>query len=83
MPTNVTRSDAAQSSPSFAEQMVAKLQGEVFAGSGGVRSTTVDGVSVETNRSEMLRELRYWQKVVAREKNTQPLSLNVDLSDGP
>ena len=63
--------------------MVAKLQGEVLAGSGGVRSTTVDGVSVETNRSEMLRELRYWQKVVAREKNTQPLSLNVDLSDGP
>ena len=72
MPTNVTRSDAAQSSPSFAEQMVAKLQGEVLAGSGGVRSTTVDGVSVETNRSEMLRE-----------NNTQPLSLNVDLSDGP
>tara|TARA_Y100000361_G_C11090108_1_gene305964 strand:+ start:670 stop:930 length:261 start_codon:yes stop_codon:yes gene_type:complete len=80
MPTNITRSDATSSTPTFAEQMVAKLQAEILAGSGGVVQTTVDGVTVQVSRSQMLKELTRWEKEVARANGTRPLSPQIQLN---
>lgn len=81
MPTNITRKDATASTPTFAEQMVTKLQAEILAGSGGVQSTSVDGTTVNISRPQLLKELTHWQKVVAREKGTRPTALTIDLSN--
>jgi len=81
MPTNITRTDATASTPTFAEQMVTKLQADLIAGTGGVTSTSIDGTSVTMSRPQMLRELTHWQKVVARENGTRPTALTIDLSN--
>jgi|TARA_Y100000401_G_C8284495_1_gene205319 hypothetical protein len=80
MPTNITRADATSSVPTLAEQMVAKLQAEILAGSGGVVQTTVDGVTVQVSRSQMLKELTFWEKKVARASGTRPLSPQIQLN---
>jgi len=79
MATNYTRTDATSATPTHAEQMVAKLQAEILAGAGGVASTSVDGTSVSINRAQLLEELKYWQKVVARAKGTRPISAGAKL----
>jgi hypothetical protein len=81
MPTNITRKDATASTPTFAEQMVTKLQAEILAGSGGVRSTSIDGMTINVSRRDLLKELTHWQKVVARQKGTRPTALTIDLSN--
>lgn len=80
MPTNITRTDATSSTLTFAEQMVAKLQAEILAGSSGVVQTTIDGTTVQVSRNQMLKELTRWQKEVARANGTQPLAPIIDLN---
>tara|TARA_R100001594_G_scaffold11741_1_gene26261 strand:- start:19767 stop:20024 length:258 start_codon:yes stop_codon:yes gene_type:complete len=80
MPTNITRTDATSSTLTFAEQMVAKLQAEILAGSSGVVQTTIDGTTVQVSRNQMLKELTRWQKEVARANGTQPLASTIDLN---
>ena len=80
MPTNITRTDATSSTLTFAEQMVAKLQAEILAGSSGVVQTTIDGTTVQVTRNQMLKELTRWQKEVARANGTQPLASTIDLN---
>tara|TARA_Y100001973_G_scaffold49772_1_gene73910 strand:- start:2324 stop:2581 length:258 start_codon:yes stop_codon:yes gene_type:complete len=80
MPTNITRTDATSSTLTFAEQMVAKLQAEILAGSSGVVQTTIDGTTVQVSRNQMLKELTRWQKEVARANGTQPLAPTIDLN---
>ena len=80
MPTNITRTDATSSTLTFAEQMVAKLQAEILAGSSGVVQTTIDGTTVQVSRKQMLKELTKWQKEVARANGTQPLAPTIDLN---
>jgi|TARA_R100000008_G_C3586981_1_gene173242 hypothetical protein len=80
MPTNITRTDATSSTLTFAEQMVAKLQAEILAGSSGVVQTTIDGTTVQVSRNQMLKELTKWQKEVARANGTQPLAPTIDLN---
>ena len=65
----------------LAEQMVSKLQAEILAGSGGVRSTSIDGMTINVSRRDLLKELTHWQKVVARENGTRPTALTIDLSN--
>ena len=79
MPENITRTDATSSTLTFAEQMVAKLQAEILAGSSGVVQTTIDGTTVQVSRNQMLKELTRWQKEVARANGTQPLAPTIDL----
>ena len=79
MSTNYTRADATASAPTHAEQMVTKLRAEILAGAGGVASTSVDGTSVSINRAQLLEELKYWQKQVAREKGTRPIMATAKL----
>ena len=81
MPTNITRTDAAASTPTFAQQMVTKLQADILAGSGGVVQTTIAGTTVEVNRSQLLKELDYWQRKVARADGTRPLAPTIKLSN--
>ncbi len=80
MPENITRTDATSSTLTFAEQMVAKLQAEILAGSSGVVQTTIDGTTVQVSRNQMLKELTRWQKEVARANGTQPLAPTIDLN---
>ena len=80
MPENITRTDATSSTLTFAEQMVAKLQAEILAGSSGVVQTTIDGTPVQVSRNQMLKELTRWQKEVARANGTQPLAPTIDLN---
>ena len=80
MPENITRTDATSSTLTFAEQMVAKLQAEILAGSSGVVQTTIDGTTVQVSRNQMLKELTKWQKEVARANGTQPLAPTIDLN---
>ena len=81
MATNYSRTDAAASSLTFAQQMVAKLQAEILAGTGGVTSTSVDGTTVEVDRAQLLKALTHWQKVVARADGPRPAALTIDLGN--
>ena len=80
MATNITRNDATSSVPTFAEQMVAKLQAEILSGSGAVVQTTIDGVTVQVSRNQLLKELTRWEKEVARANGTRPLSPQIQLN---
>jgi hypothetical protein len=80
MATNITRSDATSSVPTFEEQMVAKIQAEIIAGSGAVVQTTIDGVTLQVSRKQLLEELTRWEKKVARAKGTRPLSPQIQLN---
>lgn len=81
MPTNYSRTDASTSTQTFAQKMVAKLQADILAGTGGVTTTSVDGTTVEVDRAQLLKELTHWQKVVSRADGTRPSALTIDLGN--
>ena len=55
--------------PTFAEQMVEKLQAQLLA-LGGVSATSSGGVS--TTWTDLTKQLEYWQGYVAIEKGERP-----------
>lgn len=65
--------------PSFAEQMVTKLETLLLA-SAGLRSVNVDGETV--TYADLESRYDYWKSRVSRESGTRPLSATIDLSGG-
>ncbi len=63
--------------PTFAEQMVTKIQGLLLK-LGGLESATIDGVSHKY--ADLKRELAYWEKKVAREAGTCPPIATIGLN---
>lgn len=66
--------------PSFAEQMVTKLETLLLA-SAGLKSVSVDGEAV--SYADLESRYDYWKSRVSRESGDRPLSATVDLSEGP
>lgn len=65
-------------SPTFSEQMVTKLQGQLLA-MGGLRGFGVGGESAQFE--SLKTELAYWESRVAREQGTRPRVMQIDLSN--
>jgi len=59
--------------------MVALIEGKLKANA-GVKSVTIDGVVTVFDRQQLIDELAYWQKRVAREAGSRPVVSRVDLS---
>lgn len=63
----------------FAQRMVAKYQ-QVLLDNPGAQSVTLpDGITV--TYANLVRQLQYWERRVAREAGTRPRAAAVDLSN--
>jgi len=62
----------------FAEDQVSRLE-TLLASSVGVRSVSVDGVSVSYD--DLLRQYDYWKSKVALEGGTKPRVSSINLSN--
>ena len=79
MPQNITHSDAASTSPSYAEQMVSILE-TALKQNAGIVSVVVGGTQIRYARKQALDELRYWKRIVGAEKGTRPRVASINLS---
>ena len=62
--------------PTFAEGQVERLE-TLLASSVGVRSVSVDGVSVSYD--DLMKQYDYWKARVAREAGTRPRIAQINL----
>lgn len=62
--------------PTFAEQMVAKLEGLLLQ-SAGLQSVNVDGEAVTF--ADLEKRYDYWKGRVASESGARPISATIDL----
>lgn len=62
--------------PTFAEDHVERLE-TLLAANVGVRSVSVDGVSVSYD--DLLKQYDYWKSRVARESGTRPRIAQINL----
>jgi hypothetical protein len=64
----------------FAKQMVDSLETQIASGA-GIVSVSVDGTSVDFDRSQAMKELQYWRKEVTRYSRTRSRMSNFNLGN--
>lgn len=62
----------------FAKSMVDSLETQIASGA-GIVSVSVDGTSVDFDRSQAMQELQYWRKEVTRYSRTRSRMSNFNL----
>jgi hypothetical protein len=64
----------------FAKSMVDSLETQIASGA-GIVSVSVDGTSVDFDRSQAMQELQYWRKEVTRYSRTRSRMSNFNLGN--
>jgi hypothetical protein len=64
----------------FAKQMVDSLESQIASGV-GIVSVSVDGTSVDFDRSQAMKELQFWRKEVTRYSRTRSRMSNFNLGN--
>lgn len=64
--------------PTFAEQMVTKLQEKLLA-MAGVKSTDVDGENVDL--TDLKKDWEFWKLQVARENGSKPKLVEIRIGE--
>jgi hypothetical protein len=64
----------------FAKSMVDSLETQIASGA-GIVSVSVDGTSVDFDRSQAMKELQYWRKEVTRYSRTRSRMSNFNLGN--
>jgi hypothetical protein len=64
----------------FAKSMVDSLESQIASGV-GIVSVSVDGTSVDFDRSQAMKELQFWRKEVTRYSRTRSRMSNFNLGN--
>jgi len=64
----------------FAKQMVDSLESQIASGV-GIVSVSVDGTSVDFDRSQAMKEIQFWRKEVTRYSRTRSRMSNFNLGN--
>ena len=64
----------------FAKQMADSLESQIASGV-GIVSVSVDGTSVDFDRSQAMKELQFWRKEVTRYSRTRSRMSNFNLGN--
>ena len=64
----------------FAKSMVDSLETQIASGA-GIVSVSVDGTSVDFDRSQAMKELQYWRKEVTRYSRSKSRMSNFNLGN--